>query len=161
MRSISDKVNNEPAPSGVLEDDEWNDRNTELENATTDSGQTLSVLITNQLSRAIGMGGKRTLLSSGTLEPGQTALVDNSIGSVTINLPASPATNETVHFEPTSGNLYSDFALTVGANGSTIETFGADMTVGVLGNTVTDNLIFSMRFDSSTWRVLFIGKIGV
>lgn len=159
MEDLADKVNNVAPPLGALDASDWNDRSTELENAVTDSDQVLSVGTTNQLTRAIGNQGKRTSLSSGTSEPGQTVIVDNSGGAVTINLPLTPADNTLVHYEPTpDGTLYSVNNLTVGRNGQTIMGSAADMTVGV--SATTDEKKFTMRFDGSTWRVIIISTTG-
>jgi len=159
MKDLTDKVNNVPAPTGSLDASDWNDRSNELENAVTDSGQALSTPTTNQLTRAIGNQGKRTSLASGTLEPGQTAIVNNSGGGVTLNLPPTPATNTLVHFEPTpDGTLYSVNNLTIGRNSQTIMGLSEDMTVG--GSVTFDNKKITLRFDGSTWRIILVSSMG-
>lgn len=160
MRDIDDKVNNDTAPLGVLQDFEWNDRNTELENAVIESGQALSLTIDNQLSRAIGNNGKTSTLASGTAEPGENVIVDNSGGAVTIDLPLTPETNTLVHFEQLPDSPYSANNLTVGRNGETIMGLAEDMTVGVSGGNKTNDIIFTMRFDGTTWRVRLTDTLG-
>jgi len=158
MDNISAKADNVPAPTGAETAAEYNDRRVELQAAVTDSGQVLAAGTTNQLTRSIGNQGKRTTLSSGTAEPGQTVIVDNSGGSVTINLPATPATNTLVHFEPTPDEPYSANNFTMGRNGQTIMGLAEDMVVG--GATSTDNKKITMRFDGTTWGVSLISTVG-
>jgi len=154
MDTISAKADNVPAPTGAQTAAEFNDRNVELENAVTAAGQVLASGTTDQVSRSIGMGGKRRTLSSGTADPGDTIIPDNSGGSVTINLPASPATNTVVNFEAFPDNPLSTNNLTVGRNSQTIMGLSEDMTVAV------DNIRFSMRFDGTTWGVFSRGLVG-
>lgn len=158
MKDIANKADNVPAPAGVLPADDWNDRNTELENAVVGSGQALTNLDDDQLLRAIGLQGSRVTISAGTAEPGQTVIVDNTGGPVTINLPATPATNTLVHFEQLPNSLFSSNILTVGRNGQTIMGFSQDMTVGNITN--DDNVKFTMRFDGTTWRILLTGEVA-
>lgn len=160
MRDIVNKVNNDPAPDGLLEDFEYNDHLVELENAVTLSGQALNASTTDQLSRAIGNQGERITLSSGTAKPGQTVIPDNSGGPVTINLPLTPETDTLVHFEQLPDSPYSTNNLTVGRNGQTIMGTAADMTVGVSGGQRTDNIIFTMRFDGTTWKARITETLG-
>lgn len=154
MDNITAKADNVPAPTGAETAAEYNDRRVELQAAVTAAGQALAAGTTDQLSRSIGMGGKRRTLSSGTADPGDTIIPDNSGGSVTINLPPTPASDTVVNFEAFPDNLLSTNNLTVGRNGQTIMGLAENMTVAV------DNVRFSMRFDGTTWGVFSRGFVG-
>jgi hypothetical protein len=95
-----------------------------------------------------------------TAIPGDRILPDNSSAILTINLPATPSTDETVVFKQVVGQLYSVFALTVGRNGSTIMGAAEDTIIGENGRTKLDDTIIEFRYNGTTWVPSVLGSIG-
>jgi len=84
-----------------------------------------------------------------TAVAGDKILPDNSVSSLTISLPATPETGDSVYFRQVVDQPYSAFGLTIGRNGSTIMGLSEDMTVGV----GADDIEFIMAYNGSTWVV--------
>jgi len=90
-----------------------------------------------------------------TSESGDRILPDNSVANVTINLPATPLTGDSVYFRQVVGQLFSVFSLTVGRNGETIMNDAEDMIV------TTDNASFYMTYNGTTWVVIKDQLVGI
>jgi hypothetical protein len=80
-----------------------------------------------------------------TMAANEGVIADTSGGAFTVTLPASPTTGDTVVI--TDGADWATTNLTVGRNGSTIESDAADMTLDIGGVAV------QFTFDGTTWQV--------
>jgi hypothetical protein len=74
----------------------------------------------------------RAISSAETIQAGAQILANTNGGAVTITLPASPATGDTVNFVD-QGYDFNTNALTVGRNGSNIANSAADLVVNTQG----------------------------
>ena len=74
----------------------------------------------------------RAISSAETVQAGAQILANTNGGAVTITLPASPATGDTVNFVD-QGYDFNTNALTVGRNGSNIANSAADLVVNTQG----------------------------
>ena len=74
----------------------------------------------------------RAISSAETIQAGAQILANTNGGAVTITLPASPATGDTVNFVD-QGYDFNTNALTIGRNGSNIANSAADLTVNTQG----------------------------
>ena len=74
----------------------------------------------------------RAISSAETVQAGAQILVNTNGGAVTITLPASPATGDTVNFVD-QGYDFNTNALTVGRNSSNIANSAADLVVNTQG----------------------------
>jgi len=74
----------------------------------------------------------RAISAAETVQPGAQILADTSGGTLTITLPASPATGDEVTFVD-SKYTFDTNAFTVGRNGSNITNSAADLTVSTEG----------------------------
>jgi hypothetical protein len=74
----------------------------------------------------------RAISAAETVQPGAQILADTSGGTLTITLPASPATGDEVTFVD-SKYTFDTNAFTVGRNGSNITNAAADLTVNTEG----------------------------
>jgi hypothetical protein len=74
----------------------------------------------------------RAISSAETVQAGAQILANTNGGAVTITLPASPATGDTVNFVD-QGYDFNTNALTVGRNSSNIANSAADLTVNTQG----------------------------
>ena len=74
----------------------------------------------------------RVISSAETIQAGAQILANTNGGAVTITLPASPATGDTVNFVD-QGYDFNTNALTVGRNGSNIANAAADLVVNTQG----------------------------
>jgi hypothetical protein len=74
----------------------------------------------------------RAISSAETIQAGAQILANTNGGAVTITLPASPATGDTVNFVD-QGYDFNTNALTVGRNSSNIANSAADLTVNTQG----------------------------
>ena len=74
----------------------------------------------------------RAISSAETIQAGAQILANTNGGAVTITLPASPATGDTVNFVD-QGYDFNTNALTVGRNGSNIANAAADLVVNTQG----------------------------
>jgi hypothetical protein len=74
----------------------------------------------------------RVISAAETVQPGAQILANTNGGAVTITLPASPATGDTVSFVD-QGYDFNTNALTVGRNGSNIANAAADLTINTQG----------------------------
>ncbi len=74
----------------------------------------------------------RAISSTETIQAGAQILANTNGGAVTITLPASPATGDTVNFVD-QGYDFNTNALTVGRNGSNIANSAADLVVNTQG----------------------------
>ena len=74
----------------------------------------------------------RAISSAETIQAGAQILVNTNGGAVTVTLPASPATGDTVNFVD-QGYDFNTNALTVGRNGSNIANSAADLVVNTQG----------------------------
>jgi len=83
--------------------------------------------------------------STYTAVAGDNILADTSGGAFTINLPASPSTNQVVTIK--SGAFAATSNLTIGRNGSTIMGLAEDMIVAL------PNVGFALIYDGATWRL--------
>jgi len=90
-----------------------------------------------------------------TLTAGDKVIPDNSAATVTLLLPATPSTGDTVYFRQGLGTLYSTFNLIVDRNGSTIQGVSSDLTV------TEDDIEFELSFDGTTWVSLVTKTIRI
>lgn len=91
--------------------------------------------------------------STYTASSNQQIIADTSSGAFTITLPSSPATGNVVRI--TDGYDWSANNLTVGRNGSTIETVTDDLVLNIKGVTV------ELIYDGGTWHVTAtVGGVG-
>jgi hypothetical protein len=74
----------------------------------------------------------RAISSAETIQAGAQILANTNGGAVTVTLPASPATGDTVNFVD-QGYDFNTNALTVGRNGSNIANSAADLVVNTQG----------------------------
>jgi hypothetical protein len=74
----------------------------------------------------------RAISSAETIQAGAQILANTNGGAVTITLPASPATGDTVNFVD-QGYDFNTNALTIGRNGSNIANSAADLVVNTQG----------------------------
>jgi hypothetical protein len=82
----------------------------------------------------------RVISAAETVQAGAKLLVNTSGGSVTVTLPASPATGDEVHFVD-QGYDFNSNALVVGRNGSNIANAASNLTVNTQG--AAFGLVFS------------------
>ena len=82
----------------------------------------------------------RAISAAETVQAGAKLLVNTSGGSVTVTLPASPATGDEVHFVD-QGYDFNSNALVVGRNGSNIANAASNLTVNTQG--AAFGLVFS------------------
>ena len=82
----------------------------------------------------------RVISAAETVQPGAQLLVNTNGGSVTVTLPASPATGDEVHFVD-QGYDFNSNALVVGRNGSNIANAASNLTVNTQG--AAFGLVFS------------------
>lgn len=76
---------------------------------------------------------------------GKVYIADTSGGTFTITLPSTPTTGDTVTI--LDGYQFSTTAVTVGRNGSTIESSADDLSLNITGVSVT------LTYDGTTWQV--------
>lgn len=161
MKDIVTKIDNSTPPTGDLKATEFNNVQNELENVVKFSGQTLDTPSGSerQLIQAVAVGGQRVSRADTEIaQIGEIVLPDNSSAALTIHLPdANLFVNAAVYFEQVVDQLYSVNSLTVGRNGSTIMGLAEDMTVDA---TQTDNIIFKMVWNGSTWQVFLCDAVG-
>jgi len=158
MLDFGTKTDGGAGASGQLTADEFNNYIDELENAVTRSGNSLDATGTDlvQLSQAIATGGRIVaLVDMDTAEVGDIVLPDNSAGSLTINLPATPFTGAMVYFRQVFGQSFETNSVTIGRNGNTINGASVDVTVA------SPDAQFSFFFDGATWVMIFGSYIGV
>jgi len=72
--------------------------------------------------------------------------VNTSAGSITVNLPSSPATGDAIFFAD-AGGAFSTNNLTIGRNGNTIMGLSENMTIS------TNNASTGLFYTGSTWRI--------
>ena len=89
-----------------------------------------------------------------TAVSGDRIIPNNSAADCTINLPATPAAGDVVHFQQGLTTPYSTFKLIVGRNGSTLMNGTDDMDV------TDDDLEFKMHYNGSTWVVIRTELVG-
>jgi hypothetical protein len=94
-----------------------------------------------------------------TAVAGDRILPENSSASLTIDLPATPSTDDTVVFKQVLDQPYSVNNLIVGRSGSTIMGVAEDTTVGS-ESTLLDDTILEFRFNGATWIASVIGSVG-
>lgn len=107
-----------------------------------------------------GGGGSTVILkddtnTGDTLSSGDHVFADSTTAIFTLNLPGTPALGNTVRIsdfvDATTGGGWATNNVTVGRNGSTIDSVAADFTLDINGGDV------EFIYNGSTWRVLTHG----
>lgn len=158
MQDLTNKVDNDPPPNGVLPAAEWNGFAQEALNVVTESGQTADVSDLRQMMQGVAVGGRRIVRVNGdTAQIGEIVLPDNSAAAPTINLPnAGLFTNATVYFEQVFNQPWDGINFTVGRNGNTIGGLAEDLLVDIR------DLKFKLVFNTSTndWTPFLTEAVG-
>lgn len=164
MKDLTPKFNSTAGPTGRLDATEFNDFADDVQNAITESGQTLTVAVgdnNRQLLMAIAARGKRiTRTNAQTALIGEVVVPDNSSAALTVNLPSTGLfVGATVFFEQEVDQLYTVNALTVGRGGNSIMKSATDM---VLNTSLSNNTLIAAVWIAGTvgWKIIFLGTVG-
>lgn len=165
MKDLTPKFDNTSGATGQLTAPEFNDFADDVQNAITESGQTLTVAVgdnNRQLLMAIAAGGKRiTRTDAQTALIGEIVVPDNSSAPLTVNLPPTAGlfVGATVFFEQVVDQLYSVNALTLGRNTNDIMDLAEDF---VLNSTGSDNTLIAAVWVAGTvgWKIMVVGTVG-
>lgn len=164
MKNLTPKFDNTAGSTGQLSAPEFNDFANDVQNAITESGQTLTTNVgdnNRQMSMAVATGGKRILRATGqTALIGEVVIPDNSAAACTINLPTTGLfVNATVLIEQGAGWLYTLFAVTVNPGGNKIMNTSGNM---VMNSRLANNTILRCVWTGPTfgWRLSVFGILG-
>lgn len=165
MKDLTPKFNSTAGPTGRLDAAEFNDFADDVQNAITESGQTLTVAVgdnNRQLLMAIAAGGKRiSRAGAETALIGENVQPDNSSAALTVNLPPTAGLfiGATVFFEQVTDQLYSVNSLTVGRNSNLIEGDASDF---VLDSANSDNTKIAAIWVAGSigWKILVVAAVG-
>lgn len=164
MKDLTPKFDDTAGATGQLTAPEFNDFADDVQNAITESGQTLTVAVgddNRQLLKAIATGGKRiSRTDTQTALIGENVQPDNSSAALTINLPSgTPFVGATVFFEQVTDQLYSTNALTIGRNSNSIEGSATDF---VMDSVNADNTKIAAVWvgGSIGWKIIVVGTVG-
>lgn len=165
MKDLTPKFDNTGGPTGQLDADEFNDFANDVQNAITESGQTLTPAVGDdnlQTHKAIATGGKRISRADATTAAvGDNVQPANSSAALTVNLPpiADLFVGATVFFEQVTDQLYSVNALTIGRNSQSIEGSATDF---VMNSTNADNTKIAAVWVAGLigWKIIVVGTVG-
>lgn len=164
MKDLTPKFDDTAGSAGELSADEFNDFANDVQNAITESGQTLTVAVgdnNRQLAMAIAAGGKRiSRADTETALIGEIVEPENSSADLTVKLPSTGLfIGATVYFEQVTDQPYSVNALTIGRNGNDIEDISEDF---IMNTTNADNTKVAAIWvgGSVGWKMAVVGTVG-